>query len=144
MKEKINERLDERESHLSRYRFGYCGVGSLAIVFLIGCAQIKKMALVAGVTSATAGAVSALTGGAIAQTALAAGVAASVTSAVVDAKNPLTGENMPTAASCAPDNFWTLLGDLVSMGGYFLILVVAVPMLLGWILPGPLARKKKE
>jgi disulfide bond formation protein DsbB len=143
MKEKINERLDERESHLSRYRLGYCGISSLAIVFLIGCAQLKKMALVGGVTSVTAGAANAL-GLATIPTALAAGAAASVTSAIVDAKNPLTGENMPTAASCAPDNFWTLLGDLVSMGGWLLILIVAVPMLLGWILPGPLARKKKE
>ena len=49
---------------------------------------------------------------------------------------------MPPAASCAPDNFWTLLGDLVSMGGWLLILILVVPMVLGWILPGPLERKK--
>jgi hypothetical protein len=29
------------------------------------------------------------------------------------------------------------------MGGWFLILLFVVPMLLGWILPGPLVRKKK-
>ena len=46
--------------------------------------------------------------------------------------------------SCAPDNFWTLLGDLVSMGGWLLILVIVAPMVLGWILPGPLERKKKN
>jgi disulfide bond formation protein DsbB len=51
---------------------------------------------------------------------------------------------MPTAASCAPDNFWTLLGDLVSMGGWLLILVIVVPMVLGWLLPGPLERAKKK
>jgi hypothetical protein len=56
----------------------------------------------------------------------------------------MKGGNMPTATSCAPDNFWTLLGDLVSMGGWLLILVVMVPMVLGWILPGPLERKKKK
>jgi len=54
------------------------------------------------------------------------------------------GDNMLTSASCAPDNFWTLLGDLVGMGGWFLILLFVVPMLLGWILPGPLEGKKKK
>ena len=51
---------------------------------------------------------------------------------------------MPTADSCAPDNFWTLLGDLVSMGGWLLILILVVPMVLGWILPGPLGSAKKK
>jgi disulfide bond formation protein DsbB len=146
MRKKTNERMDKRESHLSRYRFGYCGIGSVAIIFLVGCAQLKKMALVGGVASVTAGAASAL-GVATVPTALVTGVAAaaaSVAGASVDAKTSSIGENMPTAVSCAPDNFWTLLGDLVSMSGYFLILVVAVPMLLGWILPGPLERKKKK
>ena len=143
MRKKINERLDQGKSHLSRYRLGYFGVGSLAIVLLAGCAQLKKMAVVGGVTSATAGAASAL-GLATVPTAIASGVAASVAAAYVGAKTSSIGENMPIAASCAPDNFFTLLGDLVSMSGYFLILVVAVPMLLGWILPGPLERKKKK
>ena len=47
-------------------------------------------------------------------------------------------------SDCAPDNFWSLLGSLVEMGGWLLILVVMVPMVLGWILPGPLERKKKK
>jgi hypothetical protein len=29
------------------------------------------------------------------------------------------------------------------MGGWLLILVILVPMILGWILPGPLERKRK-
>jgi disulfide bond formation protein DsbB len=57
---------------------------------------------------------------------------------------PSTGGDMATAASCAPDNFWTLLGSLVSMGGWLLILVIAIPMILGWLLPGPLERAKKK
>ena len=54
------------------------------------------------------------------------------------------GGVMATAASCAPDNFWTLLGDLVSMGGWLLILVIVIPMILGWLLPGPLEKAKKK
>jgi len=51
---------------------------------------------------------------------------------------------MPTAASCAPDNFWTLLGNIVEMGGIYLLGIVLIPMVLGWLLPGPLERKKKR
>jgi len=46
--------------------------------------------------------------------------------------------------SCAPDNFWTLLGDLASMGGWLLILVIIIPMVLGWFLPGPVKLKGKD
>jgi hypothetical protein len=93
-----------------------------------------------------------LLGGAVASTVssgtvpvlLAGATSASVTSVVADvmlSNTPsLKGVDM---TSCAPDNFFTLLGDLVSMGGWFLILLFVVPMLLGWILPGPLTRKKK-
>tara|TARA_R100001086_G_scaffold48174_5_gene21218 strand:+ start:184 stop:489 length:306 start_codon:yes stop_codon:yes gene_type:complete len=42
------------------------------------------------------------------------------------------------------DNFWTLLGQIVEMGGWILILVIVVPMILGWILPGPLTFKRKK
>jgi disulfide bond formation protein DsbB len=75
---------------------------------------------------------------------LASAVGASVTSVGVDIMTPSKGGSMPTAGSCAPDNFWTLLGDLVSMGGWLLILVIVVPMVLGWLLPGPLERAKKK
>jgi hypothetical protein len=36
------------------------------------------------------------------------------------------------------------LGSLVEMGGWLLILVVVAPMVLGWLLPGPLERAKKK
>jgi len=44
----------------------------------------------------------------------------------------------------APDNFFTIIGKLVSLGGWTLILIFIVPMVLGWILPGPLQIKKKN
>jgi hypothetical protein len=140
---KNNEGMDKGQSHLSRYRLGYCSVGSLAIACLVGCAQIKKMALIGGVTSATAGAASAL-GVATVPTALASGVAASVTSAYVAAKTPSTGDKMHTAASCAETNFWDVIQSLFETAGWLLILVILVPMVLGWILPGPLERRKKK
>ena len=75
---------------------------------------------------------------------LASTVGASVTSVVADTMTPAKGEVMHTAASCAPDNFWTLLGNIISMGGWLLILVIVIPMILGWLLPGPLEKAKKK
>jgi len=110
---------------------------------LIGCTSLKKAALIGG-GSLGAGAIASIATSGTAPVLMASAVGASVTSVVADVMESntpsLKGADM---TSCAPDNFFTLLGDLVSMGGWFLILLFVVPMLLGWILPGPLTRKKK-
>jgi hypothetical protein len=107
----------------------------------VGCTAIKKAGIVA--TGAAVGATAgiALSGGVIAPIAGAmttAFVADVATEVMIPTK---TGSN--TMSSCAPDNFWSLLGTLIEMGGWLLILIVVAPMVLGWILPGPLERKKK-
>ena len=38
----------------------------------------------------------------------------------------------------------TILEKLVEIGGWALVLVFVGPMIIGWILPGPLERKKKS
>jgi hypothetical protein len=86
---------------------------------------------------ATAGTV--LSGGVIAPIA-GAMTTAFVADVVTEISSTTTGHNM----DCAPDNFWSLLGSLIQMGGWALILIVLAPMVLGWILPGPLERKKKN
>ena len=109
---------------------------------LVGCGTIKK----AGVVATAAGT------GAIAGTVLSGGVAAPILGAttsafVVDVVTEVT-DTTPTFTgadmNCAPDNFWTLLGSLVEMGGWLLILIIVAPMILGWILPGPLEKRKKR
>ena len=109
---------------------------------LVGCGTIKK----AGIVATAAGT------GAIAGTVLSGGVAAPIlgattTAFVVDVVTEAT-DTTPTFTgadmNCAPDNFWTLLGSLVEMGGWLLILIVVAPMILGWILPGPLEKRKKR
>lgn len=40
--------------------------------------------------------------------------------------------------------FFTVIEDLVEVAGWFLILFFLGPIILGWILPGPLERKKKS
>ncbi len=46
--------------------------------------------------------------------------------------------------NCAPDNFWTLLGNLIEMGGWALILIVIIPMIFSWLLPGPIKFKGRD
>ena len=108
---------------------------------LFGCTSIKKAAVVGG-ASLGAGAIGAVTGG-TAPALLAASGSALVTSVGADLimdKKVGGVEGM----DCAPDNFFTLLGQLVETGGYALILIVIVPMLFSWLLPGPVKFKGKD
>ena len=140
----IIKKLGKRQSNSSNssgsYSRYYC---LLPILWIAGCTSLKKAAMIGG-GSLGAGAIASIATSGSAPVLLASAVGASATSVVADVMTPSKGGNMPTAASCAPDNFWTLLGDLVSMGGWLLILVILAPMVLGWILPGPLERKKKH
>ena len=125
---------------------GYRRLGYWLVVLgtcgLVGCTTIKK----AGITSLAAA------GGATVATALSSGVAAPILGATTGAfvgdvatevlVTTNTGSN--NMNNCAPDNFWSLLGTLIEMGGWLLILIVVAPMGLGWILPGPLEKKKKS
>jgi len=122
----------------------YCASG----ILLVGCTTLKK----AGITSIAAG------GGALAGTVLSGGAAAPILGATTAAfvgdvvtevaiSEPSKGTVLQTEQGmieCAPDNLWSLLGQVTEIGGWFLILIFVVPMLLGWILPGPLERKKKQ
>jgi len=108
---------------------------------LIGCGTIKKAGIVATAAGTGAVAGSVLSGGVIAP------IAGSMTSAfVADVATAAMGSSHTTMAdgSCAPDNFFTLLGSLAEMGGWLLILVVVIPMVLGWFLPGPVKMKGRE
>ena len=130
----------DSDSSSSNSRYAYL----LPLIWIGGCTSLKKAALIGG-GSLGAGAIASIATSGTAPVLLAAAGGASVTSVVADVMTPSKkGGVMPIAASCAPDNFWTLLGDLVSMGGWLLILVIVAPMVLGWILPGPLERKKKQ
>ena len=143
-KEKGDPICHRRFFSISRYRpINWMVV--LGACSLVGCTTIKK----AGITSlATAG-------GATVATALSGGVAAPILggttgafvgSAVSDLMitNPqsgfLRGKDM---TDCAPDNFWSMLGSLIEMGGWALILIFLLPIVIGWILPGPTKLNRK-
>jgi len=114
---------------------------------IAGCSlpKLKSSLITGAATSAVVGATSVLPGGVIVPT-VAAGLTAATASAL-SAEKSVKGEPISVTADTvvnkAPDNFWSLLGKLVGMGGWLLGLVILLPMVLGWILPGPLERRKK-
>ena len=110
---------------------------------VVGCTSLKKATMIGG-GALIPGAIASVATSGSAPVLLASTVGASATSVIADVMTPTKGGNMPTAANCAPDNFWTLLGGIVEMGGIYLIAIVLIPMLAGWLLPGPLERKKKQ
>ena len=130
----------------SRRRLGHRVVGLsrscliLSSIGLIGCTTLKK----AGIVSMGAGA------GALAGTVLSGGAAAPILGAtttafvtdVVTEAIPIGKTGKKLMSDCAPDNFWSLLGSLIEMGGWALILIVIVPMVFSWLMPGPIQFKK--
>ena len=117
------------------------GCITLSLIGLIGCTTLKK----ASIVSLGAGA------GALAGTVLSGGVAAPILGAtttafvtdVVTEAIPIGRKGKTLMSDCAPDNFWSLLGSLIEMGGWALILIVVVPMLFSWLMPGPIQFKKR-
>jgi len=70
-----------------------------------------------------------------------------VTSATVDIMEPKTRTVVTEEGievDCAPTNFFDIIEALITQASWWLLLLFGAPMLLGWILPGPLQRKKKK
>ena len=120
----------------------------VCLLSITGCSLPKlKSSLITGMaTTAVVGATSVLPGGVIVP-ALAGGATAATASAL-SAADQTKGEPISVTAETvvqeAPDNFFTLIQKLIEMGGWLLLLIFVVPMVLGWVLPGPLERKKKK
>ena len=119
---------------------------ALSCLSTAGCSTLKNSLMTGAATSAVVGVTSVLPGGVIVPS-IAGGVTAATASALTAEKS---GEPISvtayTVVNKAPDNFFTLLGKLVGMGGWLLGLVLLLPMVIGWIIPGPLTtnRKKKK
>ena len=138
--------LDCRRSHGShcRSRVGYWLVVIATCCVVVGCTTLKK----AGVTSLATGAAvtvaTALSTGATVPI-LAATTTAFVASAVTDMTIGQSGTSKEKGMTdCAPDNFWSLLGQLVETGGWLLLLIIGIPMIFSWLLPGPVKFKGRD
>ena len=128
----------------SSHRLSRLGVWLVVIATagsLVGCQHLKTGAATAGVVAAA----SALLPAAIVAPAVLGGVTAATVSALTAVPQAQASEiNADTVVQEAPANFFDLLGSLVEMGGWLLVLIFVVPMLLGWILPGPLTTHGKK
>ena len=118
----------------------------VCLLSIAGCNNLKKSLITGAATSAVVGVTSVLPGGVIVPT-IAGGLTAASASALT-AGDQTKGEPISVTADTvvnkAPDNFWTLFGKLISMGGWALILIVIVPMLFSWLMPGPIQFKGKK
>ena len=148
MNEETKRASTRKQIHMGSLYRGCC-IGLLALA-LVGCGSLKKAAIVGTAAGLGATAGSVISGGAIVPIA-ASTMSASVASVVADQTvkqptptQPLEVTGDATIVQEAPSNFFDLLGELISMGGWLLILIVVVPMVLGWILPGPLEKKKRQ
>ena len=113
------------------------GLVFLAYCLLVGCTTLKKSAIIAGsVGLVSAG--SAYLGGATAQI-LAATTTAFVSSAVVQATSIGSG-NMSECVT----GFWPLIGLVIETGGWLLAGIILVPLIMGFLIPNGLERKKKK
>lgn len=129
---------DSGSSYRSRCR--NLGITLATSACLVGCGTIKKAGIVAtgAALGATAGTV--FSGGAIAPIA-GAMTTAFVTDVATEISSTTTTEH---SMDCAPDNIWTIMQSLVEIGGWALLLIFVAPMIIGWILPGPLEKKKRS
>ena len=106
-----------------------------------------KKALLVGGSSLMAGAIAGTATGSIAPAVLAASGSALVTTAIAEVlteSKTVSLENCEGAIIQAPDTLWTVAAKFVELGGIGLILAfVVVPLLVGWITPGPTRLNRK-
>ena len=115
----------------------------VCLLGIAGCSSLKSSLITGAATSAVAGVTSVFPGGVLVPMAASGLTAATASALTAEKPGDPVSVTADTVVNKAPDNFFTLLGKLVGMGGWLLGLVFLLPMILGWILPGPLERKKK-
>ena len=141
---------DSRTAALGRRHSYGCYVCICLIPLLTGCGTLKSSLLTGAVTSGSVLATSVFPGGVIVPT-IAAGVTSATASALTAGKSS-KGEPLSVTADTvvhkAPDNLFTMLGNLISVGGIGLILFLAatylIPLLMGYLIPNGFERKKKS
>ena len=116
----------------------------VCLLVIAGCSSLKSSLITGAATSAIVGVTSVLPGGVIVPAVAGGVMAASVSALSAEKPGDPIAVTADTVVQEAPDNFFTLLGKLVGMGGWLLGLVLLLPMVIGWIIPGPLQKVKKK
>ena len=142
-KQAVDMGSNSSHHHNRRILWGLILICSMS---LSGCGTLKSSLITGAVTSAAVGVTSVVAPGVLVPAAI-GGTTAAVASALTaggQTKGEPISVTADTVVNKAPDNFFTLLGELVGMGGWLLGLVLLLPMVLGWIIPGPLKMHKRK
>jgi len=140
------ERIRPKDQDCNRNRrgIGYyvrnLGIACAICASTIGCQTIKEAGTVAG-ASAVGATVGGLVSGGVLAPAMGAATAAATADLIIQAENNI-GKTQTIIK--APDNFFTLLDEIVKIGGWALVLVFVVPMIFGWLLPSPTKLNRKN
>ena len=140
------ERIRPKDQDCNRNRrgIGYY-VRNMGIAFAISASAVSCQSLKESTVVATGSAIGAGVG-----TAISGGVGAPILGAMTGAfvtdvaTEVLTTNQEPQTIIKAPDNFFTLLHKIVEIGGWTLMLIFVVPIVLGWILPSPTKLNRKN
>ena len=137
------QKIPDSSRGAARHRRHWLGVWLVVVATcgLTGCQHLKV-----GATSAGLVAASSALGVATVPTALIGGTGAAVVSALTAEPTVQAAEiKAETVVSEAPDNLWSVVQRLVELGGIGLILAfVIVPLLAGWLIPGPTKLNRRE
>ena len=156
METKTHGRNQEDRSRMSRTPLAYRDRNHrsyyfllIAVLLLSGCSALKTL----GTVAAGAGG-GALAGSMVSSGALVPAIGAATGGVIATGLNEIQKEPLEaveitadTVVKKAPDNIFSVLQSATELLGWGLIGVFVIPLLLGWILPGPLAvkaRKKKS
>lgn len=139
------ERIRPKDQDCNRNRrgIGYY-VRNMGIAFAISASAVSCQSLKESTVVATGSAIGAGVG-----TAISGGVGAPILGAmtgafVTDVATEVLTTNQETQTIIkAPDNFFTLIHKMVEIGGWALVLIFVLPMVLGWALPGPTKLNRK-
>lgn len=146
---KLNKNLERirqpnQNSNRNRRGIGYyvrnLGIACAISASTVGCQSLKESTVVATGSAIGAGVGTAISGG------VGAPILGAMTGAfVTDVATEVLTTNQETQTIIkAPDNFFTLLHKIVEIGGWTLMLIFVVPMVLGWILPSPTKLNRKN
>ena len=116
----------------------------VCLLGIAGCSSLKSSLMTGAATSAVVGVTSVLPGGVLVPSIAGGAMAATASALTAEKPGEPISVTADTVVNKAPDNFFTLLGKLVGMGGWLLGLVLLLPMVIGWIIPGPLQKAKKK
>jgi len=137
-------RSKDQNSNRNRRGIGYyvrnLGIAIAISASAVGCQSLKESTVVATGSAIGAGVGTAISGG------VGAPILGAMTGAfVTDVATEVLTTNQETQTIInAPDNFFTLLEKIVGIGGWTLMLIFVVPMVLGWILPSPTKLNRKN